>query len=261
MKIDFLGIPIDALTMRETINLIDKTIQTKSRISHVAINAAKVVSMQTNSKLFNSVVTCDLINADGQSIVWAARFLGKDLPCRVAGCDLMQELVKLAYEKKYRCFFFGASEECVTKVVEIYTKQYSPDIIAGYRNGFFNTEDEPEIAGQISRSGANFLFVAIPSPRKENFLFEYKDELKEINFTMGVGGTFDIISGVTTRAPLWLQKIGMEWFYRLVQEPQKMWKRYLIGNSKFIWLVIQEKIRYKKQKILSEERKVPLAGR
>lgn len=243
MKIDFLGIPVDALTMEETINRIDEAVQTKKQINHVVINAGKVITMQTDKQLFESVVTCDLINADGQSIVWAARFLGEHLPCRVAGVDLMQKLVMLAHEKKYKCFFFGAKEEVVTKVVDIYSKQYGPDIIAGYRSGYFNSSEEPEVAKQIAKSGAQLLFVAISSPKKENFLFEYKDVLKKVNFTMGVGGTFDVIAGVTKRAPNWMQKIGMEWFYRFAQEPYRMWRRYLIGNSKFILLVLKEKIK------------------
>lgn len=245
MKINFLGIPIDALTMEETIMLIDKAIQTKNRINHVAINAAKVVSMQKDKQLFNSVVTCNLINADGKSVVWAARILGSYLPGRVAGCDMMQELVRLAFEKNYKCYFLGATEDCVTKVVEIYSKRYGPSIIAGYRNGYFNLEDEQEIAQNIAASGAHILFVAVPSPRKENFLYNHRKTLRDIYFTMGVGGTFDIISGITRRAPLWMQNIGMEWFYRLVQEPKKMWKRYLIGNTKFIWIVLSA--RFKKQ--------------
>jgi N-acetylglucosaminyldiphosphoundecaprenol N-acetyl-beta-D-mannosaminyltransferase len=243
MRIDFLGIPVDALTMQETITRIDEAVQSKKTINHVVINAGKVVAMQTDKELFNSVVNCDLINADGQSIVWAARLLGKNVPCRVAGIDLMQNLVALASEKKYKCFFFGAKEEVVNKVVEIYSEKYGPEIIAGYRNGYFYSSDEPEIARQIAESGAQLLFVAISSPKKENFLFEYKDVLTDINFTMGVGGTFDVISGVTRRAPIWLQKIGMEWFYRFLQEPKRMWRRYLIGNLKFIWLVILGKIK------------------
>lgn len=105
MKIDFLGIPVDSITMEETINLIDIAIQRNENINHVVINAGKVVSMSKDKELFNSVVSCDIINADGQSIVWAARFLGKKLPGRVAGIDLMQELVKLAYTREYKCFF------------------------------------------------------------------------------------------------------------------------------------------------------------
>lgn len=242
MKIDFLNIPVDALTMQETIDKIDNAVQENKRLQHVVINAGKVVLMQKDDELYNSVVSCDIINADGQSIVWAARFLGKQLPERVAGADLMQELVNLAYLKKYKCFFFGAKEDVVKKVVDKYSRSYSPDIIAGYRNGYYTKEEEPVIARQIAESGTQLLFVAITSPKKENFLFKYKDILENVNFTMGVGGTFDVIAGITKRAPLWMQKTGMEWFYRFLQEPRRMWKRYLTGNSKFIWMVIRERI-------------------
>ena len=243
MKIDFLGIPVDSLTMNETIQLVDDSIQQNKHINHVVINAGKVVSMQTDQQLFESVASCDIINADGQSIVWAARFLGKNLPERVAGADLMQYLVHLASVKGYKCFFFGAKEEVVKKIVDIYSEKYGQSIIAGYRNGYFTKEEEPVVAKQIAESGAQLLFVAITSPRKENFMYEYRDILSNVNFTMGVGGTFDVIAGFTKRAPLFMQNIGMEWFYRLMQEPRRMWKRYLIGNSKFIYLVLRAKIK------------------
>jgi len=245
MKIDFLGIPVDSLTMNETIQLVDDSIQQNKHINHVVINAGKVVSMQTDQQLFESVASCDIINADGQSIVWAARFLGKNLPERVAGADLMQYLVHLASVKGYKCFFFGAKEEVVKKIVDIYSEKYGQSIIAGYRNGYFTKEEEPVVAKQIAESGAQLLFVAITSPRKENFMYEYRDILSNVNFTMGVGGTFDVIAGFTKRAPLFMQNIGMEWFYRLMQEPRRMWKRYLIGNSKFIYLVIRAKISHR----------------
>lgn len=242
MKVDFLGIKVDALTMDETVDQIEKAIDANKRINHVVINAGKVVSMQNDKELYNSVVSCDVINADGQSIVWASNFLGKHLPGRVAGIDLMQELVKLSYAKNYKCFFFGAKEEVVKKVVDIYSEEYGSQIIAGYRNGYFTRDEEPVIARQIAESGTQLLFVAITSPKKENFLHEYKETLKGINFTMGVGGTFDVIAGVTKRAPDWMQDIGMEWFYRFIQEPRRMWRRYLVGNSKFIWLILKSKL-------------------
>lgn len=242
MKIDFLRIPVDSLTMSETISMIEDAIEQNKRINHVVINAGKVIAMQTDNQLFSSVVSCDIINADGQSIVWAARFLGKQLPERVAGIDLMQHLVYLAYKKRYKCFFLGAKEEIIKKVVDIYAKRYGFSIIAGYRNGYFNKEEEPEIAQQIANSGAQLLFVAITSPLKENFLHEYREVLSNVNFTMGVGGSFDVISGITKRAPEWMQKNGLEWSYRLIQEPRRMWQRYLVGNSKFVWLVLKEKV-------------------
>lgn len=242
MKIDFLGIPVDSLTMAETVLLIDNAIVQNKRINHVVINAGKVVSMQKDKQLFESVVSCDVINADGQSIVWAARFLGQDLPERVAGADLMQHLVHLAFDKGYKCFFLGAREEVVKKVVDVYKNKYSSSVIAGYRNGYFSKSDEPEVAMQIANSGAQLLFVAITSPRKENFLYEYREVLSIVNFTMGVGGTFDVIAGFTKRAPIWIQNMGLEWLYRLIQEPRRMWYRYLIGNTKFIIAVLKKKV-------------------
>ena len=230
--------------MADTIKSIDEAIVADKRINHVVINAGKVVLMQKDEKLYNSVTSCDIINADGQAIVWAVRFLGKKIPERVAGVDLMQELIKLAYEKKYKCFLFGAREEVVKKVVDVYSHKYNPDIIAGYRNGYYSREEEPVIAKQIAESGAQLLFVAINSPKKENFLYEYKAILEKINFTMGVGGAFDVVAGVTRRAPLWMQRIGREWFFRFLQEPKKMWRRYLVGNLMFIWLVAREKIKF-----------------
>ena len=131
----------------------------------------------------------------------------------------------------------------VEKVVAKFSEKYGSSIIAGFRNGYFSKEEEPEIAGQIASSGAQLLFVAVSSPRKENFMYAYRELLSTVNFTMGVGGSFDVISGLTKRAPLWVQKIGMEWFFRFTQEPLRMWRRYLIGNTKFILLVFNEKIK------------------
>jgi len=210
--VEFLGIPIDDLTLKETIDLIEKAIIENENIQHVVINAGKVVAMQKDKELFKSVVSCDIINADGQSIVWASRFLGNYLPERVTGIDLMQELVLLASQKNYKCFFLGAKQDVINKVVDLYTQKYGSAFIAGYRDGYFSKEEEPEIARTIAESGAQLLFVAITSPRKENFLYKYRDILSGVNFMMGVGGSFDVISGITKRAPFWMQRIGMEWF-------------------------------------------------
>ena len=241
-RIHTLNTIIDNLNMQETLQVINDTIDSGAQLHHVVINAAKMVAMQTDLKLRQSVNSCDLINADGQSVVWASRILGQPLKERVAGIDLMENLVELAYKKNYKIFFFGAKEEVVSRVVNNYKIKYSKDIIAGYRNGYFKKEDEVDIAKQISDSGEDILFVAISSPTKENFLYDNKETLRGVNFIMGVGGSFDVVSGLVKRAPLWMQKIGMEWFYRFVQEPKRMWKRYLIGNIKFIWMVFKARL-------------------
>ncbi len=239
-RISICNIPVDALTMQQTIALIDKAIEEHRPVHHVVINAAKVVNAQKDEALKESIVSCDIINADGQAIVWAASFLNRPLPERVAGIDLMDNLVKLAAEKKYGIFFLGAKEDVVKDVVNVYTEKYGKEIIAGYRNGYFTKDDELEIAKQIAESGASILFVAMSSPKKEIFLNTYKHLIK-MPFIMGVGGSFDVVSGLVKRAPVWMQKWGLEWFYRVMQEPGRMWKRYLFGNSEFIYLVLKEK--------------------
>lgn len=227
--------------MVETLNTVKGAIDTNQQIHHVVVNAGKIVAMQKDLQLRQSVNESDIINADGQAVVWASKVLGKPLKERVAGIDLMVNLVKMAHENNYKIFFFGAKEDIVKKVVATYSDKYSSEIIAGYRNGYFKKEEERDIAREISESGAHILFVAISSPAKENFLYENRDILNKVNFVMGVGGSFDVVAGKVKRAPFWMQKSGLEWFYRFIQEPKRMWKRYLIGNSKFIWLVIKEK--------------------
>ena len=239
-KIRLFNIPIDAITMKETLKKVEQVIETKNQIHHTVVNAGKIVLMQSDKNLAKSVIEADIINADGQAVVWAANLLGKRLPERVSGIDLMEELVKQSFEKGYKCFFLGAKEEIVLKLVDIYKKQYTEDIIAGYRNGYFDRGEEEQIAKQISDSGANMLFVAITSPKKEIFLNTYKEQLRNVNFIMGVGGSFDVITGKIKRAPLFMQNIGLEWLFRFLQEPIRMWKRYTIGNIKFILLVIKE---------------------
>ncbi len=239
-KIILFDIPIDAITMDETVSLIKDAINEKRQIHHTVVNAGKIVMMQSDEQLFKSVVNSDIINADGQVVVWVSKLLGRPVPERVAGIDLMDNLVNEAHTQGFKIFFLGAKEEVVRKVVEVYSNKYSPAIVAGYRNGYFKEEEEAAVAKQISESGAQILFVAITSPKKENFLYENKQLLSKVNFIMGVGGSFDVVTGLTKRAPRWIQQIGFEWFYRLIQEPRRMWHRYTVGNAKFLWLTLRE---------------------
>lgn len=240
-RIKLLNITIDNLSMQETLAMVQEKISKGEQVHHVVVNAGKVVAMQKDSELRKSVIESDIINADGQAVVWASNFLGKPLKERVAGIDLMANLVDMAHRNNYKIFLFGAKEEVVKTVVEKYSETYSPNIIAGYRNGYFEASEEEAIAHQIADSGTQMLFVAISSPIKENFLYKYRHVLKNVNLIMGVGGSFDVFAGKTKRAPIWMQNAGLEWFYRFLQEPKRMWKRYLVGNSKFIYLVMKER--------------------
>ena len=235
---------VNAVSMDETIRRVEKIIEKGKPTQHVVINASKVNLMEDDPELRRIVNSCPLINADGASIVWAAKKLGVLLKERVTGCDLFQELVRVASEKGYKIYLFGAKEEVVTKVKAIYEEQYPGIQIVGYRNGYFTEADEPEIVKNMAESGADMMFVAFSSPKKEYWVNKYLDQLN-IPFVMGVGGSFDIVAGVTERAPQWFQDHGLEWFYRFIQEPRRMWKRYIIGNAKFVGLTYKYKFKKK----------------
>jgi len=242
-RIQMLNTYIDNLSMKETVDLVNSAIKEKRQIHHTVVNAGKINLLQKDLILRESVNSADIINADGLAVVWAAKFLGKPVKERVAGIDLMVNLVKNAAQNNQKIYLFGAKENVVSKLADIYTKNYGKDVIAGFRNGYFRKDEENSIMQNIANSGANLLFVAISSPKKENLLYKYREILKDVNFIMGVGGSFDVLTGNVKRAPLWMQKMGMEWFFRLAQEPKRMWKRYLIGNPKFILLVLKEKFK------------------
>lgn len=233
---------VDVLTMDETLYKIEEIIEKKIPTQHVVINAAKINLMEKDKKLRKIVNSCPLINADGASILWAARKFGVPLRERVTGCDIFLRLVELSEEKGYRIYLFGAKEEVVVKVKEIFEKKYPGIHIVGYRNGYFTEDEESEMVQRMHDSYADIMFVAFSSPKKEYWVNKYMKDLG-IPFVMGVGGSFDIVAGVTERAPLWFQNHGLEWFYRFIQEPRRMWKRYIIGNMKFIILVYKYRIR------------------
>lgn len=239
-RVKFLNTYVDALTMEETIKRIQTYIDNKACVQHVVINAGKVNLMQNDKELTRIINECPIINADGQSIVWASKFLGNPIPERVAGIDIFTNLLDLCDRKGYRPYFFGATEEVVKEVVCKVKSEYKNIDIAGYRNGYFKKEESFNIAKNIHDSKADILFVAFSSPMKEYWIKEHMEVMK-IPFAMGVGGSFDVIAGKTKRAPVWMQKLGLEWFYRFIQEPRRMFKRYIIGNLKFVKLILKNK--------------------
>ena len=238
-RIKFFGLNLDLLTMEETLSQVSKFIETRQCAQHVVVNVAKLVNAQTDNNLKEIINSCPLVNVDGAGIVLGAKFLGINIPERVTGIDLMQKLIEYSAKKGYRVYFFGAEEEIVKKVVDTYTERYPELLIAGYRNGYYSDDEEENIVSDIKNSKADILFVAMGSPKKEIFLSKYSEKM-EVPFTMGVGGSFDVVAGKVKRAPDWMQSINSEWVYRLVQEPRRMWKRYAITNSNFFMMLIKE---------------------
>lgn len=237
-RFNFFGAHIDPLTMEETLGRIDEIIRNRKVTQHVVINVAKLVMMQKDNHLREIINSCGLINVDGQGIVWGAQLMNFYVPERVAGIDLMQDLIKHAAWKGYRVYLLGASEEVIKTVVNVWYTQYPNLEIAGYRNGYFSEREESEIVANIQNSHADILFVAMSSPKKELFLNKYLDSLG-VPFTMGVGGSFDVVAGKIKRAPVWMQQIGLEWFFRFLSEPKRMWRRYLVTNTVFAWMLVR----------------------
>ena len=238
-RADVLGCSIDRLDMEATLDAVESIIASRQFTQHMAINAAKLVTMQRDPKLTRIIEECGLVNADGQAIVWASRMLGDPLPERVAGIDLMHALLGLAERKGYRVYFLGARKEVLETALERIRELHPALAIAGARDGYFSTEEEPEVCAEIARSRADILFVAMSSPRKEYFVGEHGESLGA-PFVMGVGGSIDVVAGITRRAPVLMQRMGLEWLYRLLQEPRRMFRRYAVTNSRFAGLVARE---------------------
>jgi len=237
--IEMMGVLMHPWTLEETVEEITRRLDAGLFTQHVVVNVAKLVTMQQDPTLREAVSRCDIINIDGMGVLWGAWLLGLEVPERVAGIDLFYRLLALAEKRGDPVFFLGAEPEVVGPAVDKARQLYPRLQIAGYHHGYF-WDHEEEIVRKVRESRARMLFVAISSPKKEQFLTRWQKQLG-VGLAMGVGGSFDIMAGKTKRAPAWMQKMGLEWVYRIVQEPRRMWKRYLITNSLFAWMLLHEK--------------------
>lgn len=239
---DLFGLPLDVLTLGETVQLCMGAVENGVLLEVGVVNAAKIVKLRQDTALRDAVLGCDLIVADGQSVVWASRILRRPLPERVAGIDLFQRLLYMAEQQGRSVYFLGAREEVLERMVERIRVQH-PDLrIAGRRHGYYDADQAPAIADAIHDSGADLLFLGMTSPKKEVFVATYgaRTGAKVVH---GVGGSFDVLAGVVKRAPRIWQRTGLEWLYRALQEPRRLGRRYLTTNIAFIGLVAREWVR------------------
>ena len=241
-RITLLNTVIDVLNAQETIDLVEQYVITKTPLHLIGVNADKINELNTNERLKQIVNSCGIINADGASVIMASKFLGKPLPERVAGIDLMISLIELSEKKNYSIYLLGAKQSVVEKTAEVLKERYPQLNITGIHNGYFTKEDWSFISSELKERNPDFIFVGITSPLKE-YLVEYLQKDGNKGVFMGVGGSFDVISGKIPRAPMWMQKTGLEWLFRVLQEPKRLFKRYFIGNSVFIKAVIKEKMK------------------
>lgn len=241
-RTEVLGCPIDAVDMDEALERIEHFVEERGFAQHMAINAAKIVSMRDDPQLRDVISRCRLVTADGQAIVWASQLLGDPLPVRVAGIDLMHALFARAEERGWRPYVLGARQDVLETAVARLRDRHPGLELAGYRNGYFDPSEDAAVAAEIRDARPDILFVAMSSPRKEYFLGDHGPAMG-VPFAMGVGGAIDVMAGKTRRAPGWMQKAGLEWLYRLLQEPRRMFKRYAVTNLRFIGLVLRGLVR------------------
>lgn len=233
------GVSFDALRMDEVVLRCRNALLTRSRIAFGMLNAAKIVNMRSDPLLRNSLLECDLLLADGQSIVWASRLLRHPLPERITGIDLFETLLTLAHAEGRSVYLLGARPDILAALEANLRARFAGLRIVGSHHGYFDAADDEAIATDIRRSGADMLFLGMVSPKKETFLATYGARLG-VPILHGVGGSFDILAGLTRRAPLAWQRCGMEWAYRVLQEPRRLWRRYLATNTAFILLTAKE---------------------
>jgi N-acetylglucosaminyldiphosphoundecaprenol N-acetyl-beta-D-mannosaminyltransferase len=247
----FFGCQVDRLDLEETVRRCEELVVTGGGAQQTSLNVAKVVAMRDDARLRDIVLGSEVVSADGQPIVWASRLLGDPLPERVAGIDLMRALLPVAARKGYGVFILGARTDVLAQAVERLRAEHPGLRIVGYRNGYFTAAEASDVCDEIRAAQPDILFVAMGSPQKEYWIADHRDELG-VPLSMGVGGAVDVIAGVTKRAPRWMQRAGLEWFYRLAQEPRRLWRRYFLTNLQFCLLLARE--------LLSTQRRTTARG-
>lgn len=238
-RVTVAGIPIANLTEDEVVSAVDKLISDGGAHFGAVVNAAKIVTANRDERLRQFLLDADFVTADGMSVVWASRLLGQPLKQRVTGIDLFQRLVERAARRGLSLYFLGAREESVRGTVARLTARHPKLRVAGYRNGYFAASESNAVATAIKHSSADLLFVAMGSPAQESWIASNLARTG-VRFALGVGGSFDHVSGLARRAPTWMQRLGLEWLYRLMREPRRLWKRYLVGNVLFTWFIARQ---------------------
>ncbi len=242
-QVDFLGSTIDSLTMTQTVERCVRWCgTTASPRVLLTVNAAILMMMRKDDALRAACGRADLTVADGVPVVWATHLIGDPLVDRVAGVDLMANLLQAGHDEKLRFFFLGAKQQVLDTLREILETRYPNLEIAGMRNGYFSEAETAEVVAEIQASRADILFIGMPTPFKEVWAERHRHALGA-KVIIGVGGSFDVLAGYVKRAPLWMQKSGLEWSWRLLCEPRKMWKRYLVTNTQFLALLTLEVLR------------------
>ncbi|MFS4491360.1 WecB/TagA/CpsF family glycosyltransferase [Maribacter sp. 2308TA10-17] len=235
--VNILNCNIAKVKMTEVIGMVEDFIKVGEFHSGGGINADQLVKINESPVFKEIMQKSDILFADGMSVIFASNLLRTPLPERVGATDVFENLLNLAVEKNYGVFFLGTKDKILEKAIDHYRTTYKGLKISGYRNGYWKPDEEDDVVEKINSCSPDLLFLGMSSPKKEEFIERNKHQLKSVSFALGVGGAFDIHAGEYARAPVWMQKLFLEWFFRLLQEPRRLFWRYSVNNTKFLYLL------------------------
>ena len=234
--IPILGIPVHAVTMDETLALIEGYMDAPCVHQIATVNPEFVMTAQSDAAFRHTLLTADLCLPDGIGLLYAARRLGQTLPERVPGSELVYRLAERAAEKGWSLFLLGAGPGVAEEAAQLLRQRYPSLRIAGTYAGTPAVEENDDIVRRINDSGATLLFVAYGAPKQDKWVECNRTNLTTVRVAMGVGGSLDFITGRAVRAPQWAQDAGLEWLYRLYKEPWR-WRR-MLALPRFAWRVM-----------------------
>lgn len=251
-----LGCPLDLLRPEEVLWRIRQAIRTGNSLRIEGLNVAKIIRARADLSLMRALEEAEVVHLDGVGVAFGGRILGYKLPPKRTGCDLMLDLLELAAREGYRVYFLGGPREVVSEMVGKLRNRFSDLIVVGARDGFFRPDEEIIVVDEIRSKRVDILFVGISSPKKELFVKRWWKSV-DVKVSIGVGGSFDVLSGRMRRAPLYMQHMGMEWLFRLLQEPNRLAYRYLSTNTIFAALLIRELLGFGANRLTSEKHSRP----
>ncbi|MEZ5408702.1 MAG: WecB/TagA/CpsF family glycosyltransferase [Acidimicrobiales bacterium] len=231
-RVTLYGIDDDAVTVNETRTRVADTIAGGRRGKVVTLNTTGLMLAERQPFFRRFVAEADLVVADGQPLVWLSPLFGRRLPARVAGIDLIEQLAEQAARSRHSIYLLGAEPETVATAAAELQARHPGLQIAGSHHGFLG-DGASDVACAIGASGAAILLVGMGSPRQEEFIDTYWDQLG-VNIAIGVGGSFEVLANRLVRAPRWVQSVGLEWAFRMLQEPRRLTRRYA---DTFVWLI------------------------
>lgn len=241
-RIKFMNTEIDNLTMQEALKEIDKLIKERKCAYVVTPNVDHIVQLETNKELQAVYANASLILTDGKPLLWIAKWYGTPIKEKISGSDLFPLLCKMAAEKKYTMYFLGAAEGVAAKAADNLMKRYKGLQVVGTYSppyGFENDQIEMnKIKTMIRNANPHILIVGLGYPKQEKFIYYNREELG-VPISLDLGASFDFEAGNIKRAPKWMADHGLEWLFRITQDPKRMAKRYLVDDRKILSLAIK----------------------